>query len=101
MWINFESNGFFAVKVIVDGMNAVSGELSTDSLSTDLRRIALLYENSSIQDYIVAGTLGQRCLDGGKIKGDKIMQFVAAQPRIRPSHRQSNRRSKRLTVFVE
>ncbi|KAF7882886.1 hypothetical protein EAF00_011375 [Botryotinia globosa] len=78
MWIHFESNGFFAVKVIVDGVNAVSGELSTESLSVDLRRIALLYEKSSIQDYILAGTLGQRCLDGVKIKGDKIMQFVAA-----------------------
>ncbi|KAF7929818.1 uncharacterized protein EAE97_009415 [Botrytis byssoidea] len=60
MWINFESNGFFAVKVIVDGVNAVSGELSTESLSKDLRRIALLYKKSSIQEYILAGTLGSK-----------------------------------------
>ncbi|TGO50744.1 hypothetical protein BCON_0177g00210 [Botryotinia convoluta] len=78
MWIHFESAGAFAVKVIVDGVNAISGESSTESLSADLRRIALLYERKSIQDYIVAENPSQKWLDGIKTKEDKIMQFVAA-----------------------
>ncbi|KAF7943373.1 hypothetical protein EAE96_011300 [Botrytis aclada] len=78
MRIHFESDGLFAVKVIIDGVNVVSGESHKESLSADLRRIALLYENKSIQYYVVAGKSGQKWLDGIKIKEEKITQFVAA-----------------------
>ncbi|KAF7915710.1 uncharacterized protein EAE98_011053 [Botrytis deweyae] len=82
MWIHFESTGYFAVKVIIDGVNAISGESNKGCLSADLRSIALLYEKKSIQDYIVAGNSGQRWLDGVKTKEDKIMQFFAAPNQI-------------------
>ncbi|KAF7912309.1 uncharacterized protein EAF01_001330 [Botrytis porri] len=78
MWIHFESRGIFAVKVIVDGVNAVSGEPYKEILSVDPRRLASIYENKSVHDYIIAGTISQRCLDAIKIKGDEIMKFVAA-----------------------
>jgi hypothetical protein len=38
MWINFESKQNFAVKVYVGGVNAVSGEPSTDTGETRARR---------------------------------------------------------------
>jgi hypothetical protein len=77
MWINFESEWLFAVKVYVGGVNAVSGEPATENLATLLRRKTKLSNSQSIQDYVVAGGLRQKWLDGVAKLDGKVMQFVA------------------------
>ncbi|KAI9643535.1 hypothetical protein NHQ30_008154 [Ciborinia camelliae] len=78
MWIHFESTRPFAVKVSVNGINAVTGEPDSESIAANLRRTALLYEGKSVQDYIVTGPNGgQKFLDGVLKKGGNVAQFVA------------------------
>ena len=45
MWIRFTSQIKFAVKVYIGGVNAVSGEPSTDTEQTRVRRYKLLAEH--------------------------------------------------------
>jgi hypothetical protein len=75
MWINFQSRDKFAVKIYVGGVNAVSGEPSTDTEQTRARRYKLLSERKSIQDYIV--TPKQLWLDGIASQDGTVRQFVA------------------------
>jgi hypothetical protein len=75
MWISFESDQKFAVKVYVGGVNAVSGEPSTDTEQTLVRRYKLLSERKSIQDYVV--TPDQVWFDGIATQDGTVRQFVA------------------------
>lgn len=75
MWINFHAMGRFVVKIYVGGVNAVSGEPSTDTEQTRVRRYKLLSEHKSIQDYIVAPH--QLWLDGIASQDGTVRQFVA------------------------
>ncbi|KAL2067774.1 hypothetical protein VTL71DRAFT_15870 [Oculimacula yallundae] len=79
LWISFKSTKPFAIKVLIGGINAVSGEPIMETFATRLRRSKLAQEKSSIQDYIVVDPAdqGQLWLDGiAKLNG-KVMQFVA------------------------
>ncbi|KAK4449069.1 hypothetical protein QBC34DRAFT_425823 [Podospora aff. communis PSN243] len=62
MWINFSSVKRYAVKIIVGGVNAISGEPEIATAATALRRRKRLSEGESIQDYIVVPD--QYWLDG-------------------------------------
>ncbi|MCJ1380914.1 hypothetical protein MMC17_004023 [Xylographa soralifera] len=53
MWINFECDHIFAIKVYVGGVNAVSGESAIEDMGTKLRRLELLTKEKSFQDYVV------------------------------------------------
>lgn len=75
MWVHFNSQNKFAVKVYVGGVNAVSGEPSTDTEQTRVRRYKLLAEHKSIQDYVVAPD--QLWLDGIASQDGTVRQFVA------------------------
>ncbi|OJD15822.1 hypothetical protein AJ78_03965 [Emergomyces pasteurianus Ep9510] len=75
MWIRFESRSQFAVKIYVGGVNAISGEPSTENMATKLRRQKRYSESKSLQDYIV--TPAQLWVDGIAIAPGKVRQFVA------------------------
>jgi len=75
MWIHFNASEKFAVKIHVGGVNAVSGERSTDTEQTRVRRYKLLSEHKPIQDYIV--TPDQLWLDGIASQDGTVRQFVA------------------------
>ena len=53
MWTNFESSDRFAVQVHVGGVNAISGEPMIEDEATMLRRLSLIEEKESIQNYVV------------------------------------------------
>ena len=53
MWIRFKSREPLAIKVLVGGVNAVSGQPVVETAATRLRRQALLKEKKSLQDYVV------------------------------------------------
>ena len=74
MWVNFNSVKPFAVKVLVGGVNAISGESKTDTVATALRRQVKLSKGESVQDYVVAPD--QDWLDGIAKSDGTIMQFV-------------------------
>ncbi|GAB7330087.1 hypothetical protein MBLNU13_g01764t1 [Cladosporium sp. NU13] len=75
MWIRFDAKDRFAIKIYVGGVNAVSGEPSTDTEQTRVRRYKLLAEHKSIQDYVV--TPKQLWLDGIASQDGTVRQFVA------------------------
>lgn len=75
MWISFTSEGRFAVKIYVGGVNAVSGGPTTEINQTQARRYQLLNEQKSIQDYIV--TPNQLYIDGIASTDVTVRQFVA------------------------
>ena len=75
MWIRFHASARFAIKIYVGGVNAVSGEPSTDTEQTRARRYKLLSEHKSIQDYVV--TPNQLWLDGIASQDGTVRQFVA------------------------
>ncbi|KAF8860739.1 hypothetical protein BDZ45DRAFT_588036 [Acephala macrosclerotiorum] len=75
MWINFESNGPFAIRIYAGGVNAVSGEPVGDDMAAILRRKLRIAQGLSIQDYVVSGH--QKWLDGIATADGKVMQFVA------------------------
>lgn len=75
MWINFHAKHKFAIKIYVGGVNVVSGEPSTDTEQTRVRRYKLLAEQKSIQDYVV--TPKQLWLDGIASQDGTVRQFVA------------------------
>ena len=77
MWINFTCRHPFAVKVLVGGVNAVSGKpgkAQLDGMTT--RQRAHLAKSQSAQDYVVPPA--QMWLDGVATSDGKVMQFVAA-----------------------
>ncbi|KAF4460083.1 integral membrane [Fusarium albosuccineum] len=75
MWIEFESNKCYAIKIYVGNVNAISGEPATETAATSLRRRNLLKNNVNIQDYVVVP--GQKWLDGIAVELGKVRQFVA------------------------
>ncbi|KAF2839303.1 hypothetical protein M501DRAFT_1011167 [Patellaria atrata CBS 101060] len=75
MWINFTSSNPFAVRVFVGGVNAISGDPMVETEDTILRRLKLVEQHSSIQDYLV--TSKQHWLDGIADEDGKVRQFVA------------------------
>lgn len=77
MWINFSCRDPFAVKIYIGGVNAVSGEPASETISTMLRRLKLLNEGKNIQDYVVPPK--QLWLDGIAHADGTVRQFVATQ----------------------
>ncbi|CAG1962705.1 unnamed protein product [Fusarium graminearum] len=75
MWINFQSERHYVIKIFVGGINAVSGEPSVEDAATSLRRRNLIHQGESVQDYIV--TPRQQWLDGIAVEPGKVRQFVA------------------------
>ena len=75
MWINFEYDGKFAVKIYLGGINAVSGEPMVETLATQIRRSTRKAEGVSLQDYVVLP--GQRWLDRIATAEGTVRQFVA------------------------
>lgn len=75
MWIRFESSHRFAIKVHLGGVNAISGEPMIENAATRLRRLSLLANKKSIQDYVV--TPEQLWLDGIASENGRVRQFVA------------------------
>ena len=77
MWINFTCRHPFAVKVILGGVNAVSGKPSKAQLQGIVtRHRSSLAKSQSAQDYLVPPA--QLWLDGVATGDGKVMQFVAA-----------------------
>jgi len=58
LWVNFESNRPFAVRVWLGGINAISGEPIIETFTTALRRAKLL-KKKAIQDYVVVDPANQ------------------------------------------
>lgn len=79
MWMSFDADRPFAIKVHVGGVNAISGEPQIESLTTTARRLQMKRSKKSIQDYLVAGptTQHQDWLDGIVNKDGSVAQFVA------------------------
>lgn len=75
MWIHFESQERFAIKIYVGSVNAVSGESTVETEATQARRYKLLSKHKSIQDYVV--TPDQLWLDGIASNDGTVRQFVA------------------------
>lgn len=75
MWIRFESNDEFAIKVFVGAINAISGEPAIETAATRLRRLDLLANHKSVQDYVT--TPDQLWLDGIASTQGRVRQFVA------------------------
>lgn len=75
MWISLKAKAPFAVQIFVGGVNAVSGEPIGDNETTMMRRLNLMENNKSIQDYIV--TPKQLWLDGIATGTGRVRQFVA------------------------
>lgn len=65
----------FALKIYVNGVNAVSGEPVQENQATLLRRLKLMKENLNIQDCAV--TPAQLWLDGIANSNGTVRQFVA------------------------
>jgi len=59
LWVNFESNRPFAVRVWLGGINAISGEPIIETFATALRRAKLLKEKKAIQDYVLVDPVNQ------------------------------------------
>lgn len=75
MWINFKSSKPFAIKVIVGGINAISGEPEQKDEESRLRRLHKFKNGKCIQDYVVSPE--QPWLDGIADEDGTVRQFVA------------------------
>ncbi|KAI0201741.1 hypothetical protein F4808DRAFT_423651 [Astrocystis sublimbata] len=75
MWINFNANRPFMIKIYAGGVNAVSGENQGETLDTKARRLDLVSNKKSVQDYVVVP--GQRWIDGFAVSPGTVRQFVA------------------------
>lgn len=75
MWINFEADAPFMIKIYCGGVNAISGEHGSEDDETQQRRTKLAQEGKSIQDYVVVPS--QPWLDGVAVKPSVVRQFVA------------------------
>jgi hypothetical protein len=75
MWISFNSQQPFAVKVFVGGINVVTGESKGKTPQMVKRQQERFANNESIQDYVVPPD--QLWLDGIAAMDGKVMQFVA------------------------
>ncbi|KAI1413445.1 hypothetical protein F5Y13DRAFT_189352 [Hypoxylon sp. FL1857] len=75
MWIEFEANRPFMIKIYAGGVNVVSGEPSVENQDTWRRRSYLQKVDKNIQDYVVAPK--QYWLDGIATSPGVVRQFVA------------------------
>ncbi|KAI0418945.1 hypothetical protein F5X98DRAFT_385519 [Xylaria grammica] len=75
MWVSFQSQCPFMIKIYAGGVNVVSGEPSSETIVTQMRRHALVDANKSIQDYVV--TPKQPWIDGFAVAPGVVRQFVA------------------------
>ena len=75
MWVKFNSDRQFAIKLYIGGINAVSGEPAVENMATKFRRQKLSTQGGLLQDYLV--TPAQRWLDGIATGPGVIRQFVA------------------------
>ncbi|KAF4417503.1 integral membrane [Fusarium acutatum] len=75
LWIDFESEKRYAIKIFTGNVNAISGESQVPDAASALRRRELLHKRKPIQDYVV--TPCQPWIDGVAIEPGKVRQFVA------------------------
>jgi len=75
MWIRFKSEQPYAIKVLFDGINVISGETAVESLTTKLHYLNLHRQQKSIQDY--AFVPKQWWLNGIAVSPAKVRAFVA------------------------
>ncbi|KAI0551392.1 hypothetical protein F4679DRAFT_137452 [Xylaria curta] len=74
MWINFDADHPFMIKIYAGGVNAVSGEHNMETVETKMRRLDLVSKKESIQDYVVVPR--QPWIDGFAIAPGVVRQFV-------------------------
>ncbi|KAI1385764.1 uncharacterized protein F4822DRAFT_414103 [Hypoxylon trugodes] len=75
MWINFQADAPFMIKLYAGGVNVISEEHYAEDADTKRRRLEILKEKKSLQDYVVVP--GQRWLDGIATSPGVVRQFVA------------------------
>lgn len=75
MWISLKAEVPFALNIFVGGVNAVSGEPIGNNEAIMMRRLSLMENKKSIQDYVV--TPKQLWLDGIATGNGRVRQFVA------------------------
>ena len=75
MWISLKAEVPFALNIFVGGVNAVSGEPIGNNEAIMMRRLSLMDNKKSIQDYVV--TPKQLWLDGIATGNGRVRQFVA------------------------
>lgn len=75
MWINFDSIKRYAIKIYTGTTNAISGEPLVETPATGRRRINLMRQGKSLQDFVVAPK--QQWLDGTAVAPGKVRQFTA------------------------
>ncbi|KAI1288786.1 hypothetical protein F5Y03DRAFT_404478 [Xylaria venustula] len=75
MWISFRADDPFMIKIYAGGVNVVSGENSSETEETKQRRLQLISDKESIQDYLVVP--GQMWIDGFAVAPGVVRQFVA------------------------
>ncbi|KAF3904466.1 hypothetical protein AA313_de0200321 [Arthrobotrys entomopaga] len=78
MWINFKvrDHKYYAIKIFVGGVNAISGEPRIETDATNARRQSAYAKGGAIQDYVVVP--GQNWLDGVAKAPGLVKQFVVA-----------------------
>ncbi|PMD28575.1 hypothetical protein NA56DRAFT_653256 [Hyaloscypha hepaticicola] len=81
LWIGFESTRPFAIKILLGGVNAISGEPLIEAFATALGRARLINEGKSIQDYAVVdpANYSQLWLDGIAEQNGRVMQFLGVR----------------------
>lgn len=81
LWMGFESTRPFAIKVLLGGVNAISGEPVIETFATALGRARLINEGNSIQDYAVVdpANYSQLWLDGIAEQNGRVMQFLGVR----------------------
>src|SRR6266487_2598003 len=79
MWMSFDADRPFAIKVYVGGVNTISGEPKIETPVTTAQCLLMKKGTKSIQDYLVAGrtTKHQDWLDGIAKKDGSVAQLVA------------------------
>ncbi|KAF5557597.1 ubiquitin-domain-containing protein [Fusarium napiforme] len=75
LWIDFESEKRYAIKIFTGNVNAISGEPRVPDAVSAVRRRELLDKGKPIQDYVV--TPYQPWIDGVATEPGKVRQFVA------------------------
>ncbi|KAJ9604491.1 hypothetical protein H2200_011327 [Cladophialophora chaetospira] len=77
MWVNFEANSPFAVKIYVGSVNAVPGEPVLETSTTKDRRQVSRSQGKNVQDYLVVP--GQPWLDGIASSDGAVKQFATGE----------------------
>jgi hypothetical protein len=75
LWIDFESEKRYAIKIFAGNVNAISGEPRVPDAASAVRRRELRDKGNPVQDYVV--TPYQPWIDGVATEPGKVRQFVA------------------------